>query len=154
MVVLSSRFTVLAALSSIAAVTVLPPSASAAAIAIREPSEIQTPLAARHSRKDRNEGVIHAATSTSDDSVQDGRDGQDSPRSHGSSHDKKTSSAAPKDTPTQGSQRQLKPLVPLPASMDKHGHKKPSGSGEDGGAGGQQGSKEHEKEAVSSLDNL
>ncbi len=154
MVVLSSRFTVLAALSSIAAVTVLPPSVSAAALAIREPSEVQTPLAARHSRKDRNEGVIHAAASTSGDSVQDGRDGQDSPRSHGSSHDKKTSSAAPKDTPTQGSQRQLKPLVPLPASMDKHGHKKPSGSGEDGGAGGQQGSKEHEKEAVSSLDDL
>ncbi|KAI0714172.1 hypothetical protein C8T65DRAFT_738845 [Cerioporus squamosus] len=132
MVVLSSRFTVLAALSSIAAVTVLPPSASAAAVAIREPSEVQTTLTARHSRK---EGVIHDVTTTSHDAQGDG-DSQDSSKGHDPSRHQKTSTASAKT-------RKPTPTMPLPAAMSKHGYKKLSSSEEDVDDGGASGSKKH-----------
>lgn len=145
MVVLTSRVTLLAALSSIAAVSVLPSPADAAAVAIREPSEVETSLIARHSRK---EGPINALTSTGDGDSTDNENDADTSDAHHSSHGAKTSTRASKSTGTHGAQRNSKPVVPLPAAMDKHGSKKGSGLGKNkvDGAGG---SKKHEKEAVS-----
>ncbi|RPD58957.1 hypothetical protein L226DRAFT_108634 [Lentinus tigrinus ALCF2SS1-7] len=130
MVVLSSRFTVLTALSSIAAVTILPSSANAAAVAIREPSEAQTSLIARHSRKG---SFIDATTTTGDDESNSDDDRQDGSRPHRAKGSK-------------GAARKEHPVVPLPAAMTKHGQKKASGSGEDGDDHAKT-SKKHENEA-------
>ncbi|KAI0630908.1 hypothetical protein C8Q77DRAFT_1219702 [Trametes polyzona] len=106
MVVLTPRFTLLAALSSIAAISLVPAPVDAAAIQALSQEAIRQPIVARHSSHGHgdgeNDGRKHSASPGSDARV----------------------AATKKDSSDSKPQRHPKPVVPLPARMaQKSAHK-------------------------------
>ncbi|KAI0794398.1 hypothetical protein C8Q74DRAFT_574438 [Fomes fomentarius] len=159
MVAYSTRFSLLAVLTSIAAmrVSALPAPLQSSALSIRQSDQPpQVALAARHSDKDERVTRLAAADDGDDDhsgsdTDGNGSDSSDDAPSSSSTHERhhaKTStntanqtSRTPRTarttqsataTPTEHA-RHTKPVVPLPASMSKSGKKKaqPASDGED-----------------------
>ncbi|KAI8996476.1 hypothetical protein BD414DRAFT_520368 [Trametes punicea] len=110
MVVLNPRFTLLAALSSIAAISLLPTSVEAAAIQLQ--SRVALPLASRHSS--------HGPTK---ESAAEEKSDSSSQKSKQASM-KKASAKHQETTP----QRHPRPVMPLPARMAQKGLRKGAGS--------------------------
>ena len=127
MVRLTPKFTLLAtALSSLAAVSMLPAPADAAVLVLKEPEGL---LAARHS--DREKSVVAAAAAADDQGGDaDAGDGEPTPsrsgKEKGKAGEKKKKTKSKDKAKTGGKDapaREHKPTVPLPAAMEKMGKK-------------------------------
>ena len=114
MVAPSSRFALLAALSSIAALSTVPMSTEAAAIQPQYRDVVDYPIVARHS--------AHGSTKA------------DTAHDHRGSSSKSEMKVAAKDTSTNkpvDKQRHTKPVVPLPARLAQKNSRKGSSSTEE-----------------------
>ena len=133
MVALTPRFTLLAtALSSIAAVSIIPSPAGAAAININDPATVAQSVAARHSGHEQT-----VADAADDRGHSKGSTGNHNGGNDGTHVGKKPQSKARKAS-GEPQQRTHKPTVPLPAALNKSGKKalaKESGGGETEGHG-------------------
>ncbi|CDO68817.1 hypothetical protein BN946_scf184805.g26 [Trametes cinnabarina] len=119
MVVLTPHFTFLAALSSIAAVSLLPTSAEGAAIQIQSRDAVGHSLVVRHSSHGSTETVADVQSGTGSSKVK---------------HASKKSTS--KDT-TAKPQRHPKPIMPLPARMAQKNAHKASSLSQEGSSGAQ-----------------
>ncbi|KAI1790244.1 hypothetical protein LXA43DRAFT_1062230 [Ganoderma leucocontextum] len=145
MVAFTARFGLLAALSSIAAVTVLPAPVRGGLVNA-DPQDLGTSIAARHSE---HRTAVKAA-------VDDADSGDNGNTKHGRNHHKSSGveGDAPSDSSEAKHQRRPKTTVPLPASLVGQGEKAGSISGKQGKKKGERtrthrpGSKEkHAKQA-------
>ncbi|OJT07168.1 hypothetical protein TRAPUB_1983 [Trametes pubescens] len=134
MVVLTSHFTLLATLSSIAAISLLPTPADAAAIQVRYQDEPGQPISARHSASHGDSGK-----------KSDGRKHSDS-----STSDLKTSSSkmvASTKNAADAPQRHPKPVIPLPARLAQKSAQETSKKKAGGSDGGHSRAKESKHSA-------